>query len=281
MKRISILFILLSFTLLSFGQGYQRAGMGSSFHIGSDYELYLNTHFTFDNSYPKGNWSFVFLSKQDAISDTRSRSLKSDDLANIKFTVSEIDDLSDGKILMTLLGDAGQTRYFLYHQNMSNWFPFIVQDINYNSPTICSKITVSKDNFTKAEKYTIPYKRKRGYDLYVTVEKDKPAKIFIHLSASGSTVNVGQNEVKLLLEDEKVLTKKSIGPIDVDTEEYGYNYSAVVEISETEAHILSRKKLKEFRLFVYDGSITEHDSEMFRRYMKCILEIIDDRNKNT
>ncbi|MGF7026324.1 hypothetical protein [Sphingobacterium sp. HSC-15S19] len=280
MKRISILIFVLLCTVLSFGQGYQRVGMGSSYHLGNDYYLYLNTHFTFDSSYPKGNWSFVFLSKQDAVTGTRSKSLKSEELSNIKFSVAEIEDLGDGKILMTLLGDAGQVRYFLYHQNMSNWFPFMVQDIDYSSSSICDKITVSQDKFTKSKRYTIPYKRGRGYDLYVTTEKGKPAVISLYLSTSGSTVNVGENEVKLLLEDDKVITKKSVGPIDVEVGEYGYNYSAVVEISEAEAYLFSKTKIKEFRLFVYDSTISEHDSEMLRRYMKCILEMIDKKNSS-
>lgn len=270
-KLILIIFLFLFLNQYSSAQS-EIVGITNSAHIGSDYELYLNTTFTLDSTFKKGNFTNVFKSKDHALSGSTYNCLNKEELVGHNFKVLEISEKDYQYKIFKLIDESGEVYFLLYDQNYSDRFPFTVSKIDYEKHDLCKEIEIKIDDFTKQKTYMTPFKRNRGYDIFVHVDENMPPRYYLFLEVYGSTLNVAKKEVKLLLEDGTVWEKEAEDFIDPEPDGSGYNYTALVKLNSAEAVLITRNKLKKFRLFVYDRSISTHDSEMLKLYMNCILD---------
>ena len=61
--------------------------------------------------------------------------------------------------------------------------------------------------------------------------------------------------------------------IDVDATEKGFEYKAFIRLTLGDLEKLKSKKIKRFRLYIYDQEIKPNEAEDFQIYVNCIKEI--------
>ncbi len=166
-----------------------------------------------------------------------------------------------------------QAIYYLYDKQYENNFPFLVSQITIDINTLCSKIERRTDDFTNEVTINNPIIEGRKISSMILYKTIKSGKVFYFLSLEtyGSTVNVGETGLIILFDDGTKMSKPTI-KIDVDTDEKGFKYSAYIPLTETELKSLTKKKIKKFRLYIYDEEVSPGFAEKFTYYVKCIME---------
>lgn len=84
---------------------------------------------------------------------------------------------------------------------------------------------------------------------------------YLMLQTKGGTLNLNIKGVYLLFTDGKKWIKLN-EKIDVDFDD-GYNYSAFIRLTEEDLKLFQSKKVSRFRLYIYDGNVSNADSEKF------------------
>lgn len=167
----------------------------------------------------------------------------------------------------------GQKIYYKYDKEYEHNFPFNTSKINYPTDYFCSKIDKSVDDFTSEIKFSSPMINGRQLSpmiIYKNINKGKTV-YYLSLRTYGSTVNVNENGVIILFQDG---TKWSRGSkIDVEADSNGFEYSAFITLTSADLTTFSTKKIKKFRLYIYDEEINSSDAEKFKLYTQCIKTI--------
>ena len=166
-----------------------------------------------------------------------------------------------------------QAIYYLYDKLYEHNFNFLSSQIKIDINTLCSKIENQKDDFTDNISINSPIIESREIASMILYKHIMSGKITYALSlqTSGVTVNVGQTGVIILFDDGTKMNKTTI-EFDVDADEKGYKYSAYVPLTETEVKSLTTKKIKKFRLYIYDEELNQTFAEKFTYYVKCVME---------
>lgn len=141
------------------------------------------------------------------------------------------------------------------------------------SPTVddsCSTIQKKIDEFEGTVRLNSPMSV--GYRLapmiiYKDVEKGK-AIYTLSLRTIGHSVTVDGKGAIILFTDGTKITKPV--EIDVDADESGFEYSAYITLTATDLDSLSKKKVKKFRLYIYDEDVEEGFSTAFAANVACI-----------
>lgn len=165
---------------------------------------------------------------------------------------------------------SGQKIYYKYDKEYGHNFPFNTSKIKYPTDYFCSKIDKQIDDFTNETKFNSPIMNGRQLSpmiIYKHINKDK-AVYYLSLRTYGSTVNVNGNGVIILFQDGTKWSKAS--KIDVEAESDGFEYSAFITLTPTDLTTFSTKKIKKFRLYIYDEEVNSNDAEKFRLYTQCI-----------
>lgn len=147
------------------------------------------------------------------------------------------------------------------------------EEIRLNTNDPCSKIEREIDDFTDEVSLNTPRVVNRGSSSIILYKIVKNSKVvyYMGLSAYGLTVNIGISGVIILFEDGTKMNKPS-EEIDVDTSDSGFEYSAFITLTEAEVQMLSAKKIKKYRLYIYDGEVNSEDANQFAEYVKCIID---------
>lgn len=164
----------------------------------------------------------------------------------------------------------GQIIYFRYDKDHEGDFPFKTSKINYPADYYCSQIERIKDEFTNELKFYTP-SMMDGEISPVSIVKviDKGKSVYyLSLNTIGSSVNVSKKGVIILFEDGTKWTRNE--KIDVDAGSDGFEYSAFITLSPTDLTTFSTKKIKKFRLYVYDQEVNSKNAERFKMFTGCI-----------
>ncbi len=105
--------------------------------------------------------------------------------------------------------------------------------------------------------------------IYKHINKGKSV-YYLSLRTYGSTVNVNETGVIILFTDGTKWTRQS--KIDVDAESSGFEYSAFITLALTDLTTFSTKKIKKFRLYIYDEVVNSSDADKFKLFVKCVKE---------
>jgi hypothetical protein len=164
----------------------------------------------------------------------------------------------------------GQIIYYKYDKVYKHFFPFNTSKINYPADYFCSKIEKEKDEFTGEIKFSSPLMSGRQISpmtIYKHINKGK-AVYYLSLRTTGSTVNVNETGVIILFQDGSKWTRAS--KIDVDAGSTGFDYSAFITLTPADLITFSTKKIKKFRLYIYDEEVNSSDADIFKLYTECI-----------
>lgn len=164
----------------------------------------------------------------------------------------------------------GQKIYYKYDKEYEHNFPFNTSKINYPADYFCSKIEKEKDEFTSELKFSSPLMNGRQISpmtIYKHINKGK-AVYYLSLRTSGSTVNVNETGVIILFQDGTKWTRAS--KIDVDAGSNGFDYSTFITLTPADLSTFSTKKIKKFRLYIYDEEVNSSDADRFKLYTECI-----------
>lgn len=105
--------------------------------------------------------------------------------------------------------------------------------------------------------------------LYKYIESGKVS-YYLSLRTYGSTVNFGKTGVIILFDDETKMSKPTI-EITVNYDTRGFEYHAFIPLTETEVKSLTTKKIRKFRLYIYDHELRWFFAEKFTYYVKCVM----------
>jgi hypothetical protein len=126
------------------------------------------------------------------------------------------------------------------------------------------------DDFTGEINISSPIFRKCAVPFVIqkTITKLKKTYYYLSLRTYGNTLNVNEKVISVIFEDGTKWSKQS--KIDADYDDGSYIYSAFIGLSQNDLEIFSTKKIKKFRLYIYDKEININDAEKFCEYVKLI-----------
>lgn len=226
--------------------------------------------FGYQNFYTVRNFSSIADKRKIIYNTSDGFSTRYDALENKTFTVSEITPhegiYGRRKAVLSLHNDEIGTIYYEYDSERGYYFPFEVKD-GLASPEgyFCTDISEKVDKFTGEIKY---YSPTVDGIMFLRVKSKEFDVTYMYISEEGSTLNVGENGLILLLSDGSKIEKPN-AKIDVDSEERGWLYSAFVELTDEDKAKLSKYEITDNRLYVYDGIV--HSGKVIKEYLKCIL----------
>ncbi|MCE2964130.1 MAG: hypothetical protein ACK5UE_14945 [Chitinophagales bacterium] len=242
-----------------------------------------NYHFSFydtiENCYSENDSSVIYPMI------TNIGKTNKDSLLDRVFLVSDIIDckgrsyimgISSGTPIFVLVDTLNfKVIYYKYDKEFEFGFPFLVQ-LDIDSKELCSNIEYEKDDFDGVVRENSPiltdYKVNK---LVITkVTRDKKANYYLSLRAYGSTLNVGEKGAIILFSDgtklEKQLADIDVNVSDIDLSNIQYEYSAYIPINSKELELLANKRIKKFRLYIYDSKVGVWYGEKFSYYIKCL-----------
>lgn len=164
--------------------------------------------------------------------------------------------------------------YFKYDPKYEHSFIFLTAGYSFNEDLLAKDISKEIDDFTGEIKYNSPLSENYSMNdmiIYKQINKGAPV-YYLSLHTTGSTVNVKERGVIILFEDGTKLSKPNI-EINVKAGDRGFNYSAFFSLTSNDLIALKSKKIKKYRLYIYDNTIDQNFADKFRIYVKKIMEL--------
>ncbi len=160
--------------------------------------------------------------------------------------------------------------YYKYDKQYEFNFPFITTKINFDEKAFCTKIESQKDDFTNVLKFNSPISNNYEISPMIIYKEinDSKSKYFLSLRTNGSTVNVDGTGVIILFSDGSKWTKPV--KINVKAGKDNFIYTAFINLTPEDLNIFSTKKIKKYRLYIYDEIINPSDADKFNIYVNCI-----------
>lgn len=164
--------------------------------------------------------------------------------------------------------------YFLYYyKNCSSGygFPFETKK-NMSDYDFCGDIEKKGDDFSDEIKYTGNVISESGnYNSVIKIVNGTKEEFYLSLRVNGSTVNVKEKGVILLLDDK---TKINLPNKDVDcnvsSDGSSYEYSSFIRLNDEQLSILITKEIDKVRLYIYDYDFNKLSSLKFKEYLNCL-----------
>jgi hypothetical protein len=144
----------------------------------------------------------------------------------------------------------------------------VIGGLDYPVDFFCSEIIRQKDKFE--DKETFFTRSKDGISFMKIKEKGK-SNIFLSVTVNGSTLNVSKKGLNILFKDGTKLTKPEAS---IDTEvndDYGYDYSTFIQLSQADIKLLTEKNITDIRVYIYDGTVSTINAKKIREYLKCLI----------
>ena len=167
----------------------------------------------------------------------------------------------------------GEIIFYKYNKDISIEFPFLTSKIIYPNNFFCSKIEKEIDEFTNEIKFSTPSLSDgeiSPVSILKIISKGKTI-YYLSLRTQGSTININKTGVIILFQDGTKWSKDA--KIDADVGRNGFDYSAFITLNPNDLAIFSTKKIKKFRLYIYDQEISPRNAELFKYYVDCIKTI--------
>ena len=189
------------------------------------------------------------------------------------FRVVEILDRTDnskirfGEARFKLIASDETEFWFRYQSKYKHTFPWLVGKIELDEASVCAEISSESDDFTG--KKTIRTPLGKNASLRKIVENGE-ATTYLSLYANGSTLNVGEKGVIILMEDG---SKLEFPGEEIDTDAgrgSGWRYSAFIRMDDETLTKLSTVAMDKWRLYIYDQDFDAGEAEVFRIQVGCI-----------
>ena len=140
-------------------------------------------------------------------------------------------------------------------------------------PMMCygqyGKITRSVDDFTDE---TIIHSPMLTHATFIKlIEKNGVVSYSLLLRTRGVTLNIAERGVIVLFEDGTKWSRNEF--IEVEPDDYGWVYEADITLSAKDVDLFSKKKIKKFRLYIYDQEVSSDYSTNFLDMVKTIKEM--------
>ena len=198
----------------------------------------------------------------------------------------------DKPIFVLIDTATNETIYFLYDKLNNDKFPFLnnaskielTQNIkndpskisnSENSKIWCYEVEREIDDFTNEiiiNSRIVFYNKTSPVTIYKYINKNVIT-YYLSLKTYGFTPIALEKGVIILFEDGSKLNKPNVN-IDIQvTQNANYEYSAFFRITTSELSILRSKKIKKFRLYIFDEIINEEFSIRFPEYVKCVMDM--------
>ncbi len=131
-------------------------------------------------------------------------------------------------------------------------------------------ITKSYDEFDDKTDWDSPILK--NITFYKTKYKDGVIRMYIRISAQGSTLNVGEKGLTVIFEDGSRFERPD-AEIKADAGSGSmWDYRAFESINEEELNLFATKKVKAYKLFIYKGALYGKDPLFTMGYARGILE---------
>lgn len=209
-----------------------------------------------------------------------------DSLINITFVVQDVIS-KDGKkfsgivsaenIPVFLLKDINSELIVYYkYINSYYWlsdFPFLIGGCKPSSFSFM--INRKIDDFTSEIDFRSAQKI-GGYNLpFVMIKTILKGKIlyFLKLTTRASTISIGERGVIILFEDGTKITKPNVLVDYNSNASTRYDYFAFIPLTLAELAILKTKKVKKYRLFIYDDEFNAFEQNLLNYFAKSISEL--------
>ena len=128
----------------------------------------------------------------------------------------------------------------------------------------CEGVNFKVDKFTGDTTYST-----YSHEVCIYKHSNKVTSISLMLKAKGSTVNVNEHGVIILLSDGSKLNY-SMTKIGVEASEDGFDYTAIVHLKSEDIEILKTKSIAAFRLYIYDREISLENQKKYLELFNCI-----------
>lgn len=165
-----------------------------------------------------------------------------------------------------------QIIYYMYDEKYEHNFAFNTSKILYDEKVYCSKVERTVDDFTGEIKVRSPISsggKISSMIIYKNINKGRTV-YYLSLRTYGSTVNTNESGVVILFTDGTKWARQT--KIDVDAESSGFEYSAFTTLTPADLITFSTKKIKKFRLYIYDEEVNSSDAEKFKLFVKCVKQ---------
>lgn len=146
------------------------------------------------------------------------------------------------------------------------------QIINIYGDSIAKHIKCNIDDFTgKVTYYTplcIDHYNKCYSAIAYKIIANTEVRYYLSFKAIGNIPIVDGSGVKVLFIDNTVWEK--LVSIDVEATEKGFKYSVYIPVTYNDIDVFASKKIKKFRLYIFDETVGEDKADDFMRYVKCL-----------
>ncbi|HLU86483.1 MAG TPA: hypothetical protein VKZ44_01935 [Taishania sp.] len=184
--------------------------------------------------------------------------------SSINHPIFELEDTTSNQII-----------YYIYSERYEYNFPFIVYNVatDFDLDYICSLIEKKTDDFTNEIKLNSPLTVNTEVAPLIIYKTIKNNQVIYNLALQtyGVTFNSNQSGVIILFDDGTKMNKPST-KVNVDYSNSGYEYRSFIFLTENDMKILSTKRIKKFRLYIYDKEIEPMYSNKFTKLVKCIMD---------
>lgn len=131
-------------------------------------------------------------------------------------------------------------------------------------------ITKSYDEFNDETTWRSPLLKNISFSKYK--DKEGTVRMYLRITANGGTLNVGEKGLTVIFEDGSRFERPA-AEIDAKASSgYGWNYTAFESVNEEEVSLFATKKVKAFKLYIYEGALYGKDALNTLGYAQGILE---------
>ena|SRR5688572_6379440 len=135
----------------------------------------------------------------------------------------------------------------------------------------CTHIDRSVDDFTGEVLRLSPFLNQVAF---IQTIKGNDTVSLIDLTSYAFSVSVNETGAFILFEDGTKIERANT-EVDVDvaknTYKGDYEYSGIIRLSDSDLLILASKKIKKFRLYIYDTEVSDADAIKYMEYAKCLI----------
>lgn len=173
----------------------------------------------------------------------------------------------------------------------------LIDEINYNKELqllelntkirdydYCQDIEVIKDKFENKTTYQTPLVFRKPFDNsysssldiqkvgVIKVKENGKSIYYGSFIANGRTVVVDGRKTIILLDNGHKIIKNNEIDVEVNSNGNGYDYSSFFTLTSKDVELLSNHKITDYKLYIYEESVSDENQERLRTYVKCLIK---------
>lgn len=140
----------------------------------------------------------------------------------------------------------------------------------------CSMIERSVDDFTDVITIMSPmyYNRKvQKVNLQKAIDKKETSFYISFYSRDNYSVNMGERGLHIIFDDGSKFYRDCEVDADINSSDASIDYSAFLSLSKTEFTMFSKKKIKKYRLYIYDEVVDDKTAFFIQNAASCIINM--------